>query len=76
MTCFYCKGDMEEATTTYAADNGKSLIVIRRVPCHNYPEKKNIPKNRNKWHRKGKRFREIRDKILDAIWYNYYAGIA
>ncbi len=34
MTCFYCKGDMEEATTTYAADNGKSLIVIRRVPCH------------------------------------------
>lgn len=34
MTCFYCKGYMEEATTTYVADNGESIIVIRRVPCH------------------------------------------
>lgn len=34
MTCFYCKGDMEEATTTYDADNGENIIVIRRVPCH------------------------------------------
>ena len=45
MTCFYCKGDMEEATTTYAADNGKSLIVIRRVPCHKCKQcgKENFP---------------------------------
>ena len=45
MTCFYCKGDMEEATTTYVADNGKSLIVIRRVPCHkcNQCGKEDIP---------------------------------
>ena len=51
-------------------------LLVGGFPCQPYPEKKNIPKNRNKWHGKGKRFREIRDKILDAIWYNYYAGIA
>lgn len=51
-------------------------LFVGGFPCQPYPEKKNILKTRNKWHRKGKRFREIRDKILQAIWYNYYAGIA
>ena len=34
MICCYCKGNMEEANTTYVSDNGESVIVIRRVPCH------------------------------------------
>ena len=51
-------------------------LLTGGFPCQPYPEKKNIPKNRNEAHSKGKRFREIRNKILDAIWYNYYAGIA
>ncbi len=39
-------------------------LLTGGFPCQSYPEKKNIPKNRNKWHGKGKRFREIRDNIL------------
>ena len=39
-------------------------LLTGGFPCQSYPEKKNIPKNRNKWHRKGKGFRENRDKIL------------
>ena len=39
-------------------------LLTGGFPCQPYPEKKNIPKNRNKWHGKGKRFREIRDNIL------------
>lgn len=34
MTCFYCKGDMVEATTTHVAEVGECVIVIRHVPCH------------------------------------------
>lgn len=39
MTCFYCKGQMQEATTTYTVDrvtdghSGFCLIVVRNVPC-------------------------------------------
>lgn len=33
MTCFYCKGQMQEATTTYTVDLGSCLIVVRNVPC-------------------------------------------
>ena len=51
-------------------------LFVGGFPCQPYPEKKNIPKNRNGAHSKRKRFIEIRDKILQAIWYNYYAGIA
>lgn len=51
-------------------------LLVGGFPCQPYPEKKNIPKNRNGAHSKRIRFLEIRDKILQAIWYNYYAGIA
>lgn len=32
MTCFYCKGDMVDSTTTYVEDLG-NCIIIRNVPC-------------------------------------------
>ncbi len=72
------KGEIyyEDATKINPAEVPDIDLICAGFPCQSYPEKKNIPKNRNKWHGKGKRFREIRDKILDAIWYNYYAGIA
>ncbi len=34
MTCFYCGGDMVEASTSYVVDSGDNVIVIRKVPCH------------------------------------------
>lgn len=34
MTCFYCKGDMENGTTTYTAElEGQRIVVIKNVPC-------------------------------------------
>ena len=34
MTCFFCKGTMEDSTTTHFADLGTCIIVIKNVPCH------------------------------------------
>ncbi len=34
MTCFFCKGNMEETTTTHVVEIGESIIIIRHVPCH------------------------------------------
>lgn len=33
MTCFYCKGDMKESTTTYMEDLGSCIVIIKNVPC-------------------------------------------
>ena len=33
MTCFFCKGSMEDATTTYVAELGERIYIIRHVPC-------------------------------------------
>lgn len=33
MNCFYCKGTMEQSTTTHVTDFGNCIIVIRNVPC-------------------------------------------
>ena len=33
MTCFYCKGNLKEATTTHVVDLKECLIIIRNVPC-------------------------------------------
>lgn len=33
-TCLYCKGTMEEATTTHVAEIGERVIIIRHVPCY------------------------------------------
>jgi YgiT-type zinc finger domain-containing protein len=33
MRCFFCKGDLLESATTHVADLGKSVIIIRNVPC-------------------------------------------
>ena len=33
MTCFYCKGTMEDTTTTHVAEVDDRVIVIKHVPC-------------------------------------------
>ncbi|MGN0460644.1 MAG: type II toxin-antitoxin system MqsA family antitoxin [Ruminococcus sp.] len=33
MTCFYCKGDMVNSTTTYMTDLGKCIVIVKNVPC-------------------------------------------
>lgn len=33
MTCFYCKGDMENSTNTYMTDLGKCIVIVKNVPC-------------------------------------------
>lgn len=33
MTCFFCKGDMVESTTTRVVELGNCIVVIKNVPC-------------------------------------------
>lgn len=33
MACFYCKGRLEESTTTYVTEIGERIIIIKNVPC-------------------------------------------
>ena len=32
--CFYCKGTMENAITSYMADLNGHYVIIKNVPCH------------------------------------------
>lgn len=34
LTCFFCKGHMADATTSYMADIDGHYIIIKNVPCH------------------------------------------
>lgn len=34
MTCFYCKGNMKNDTTTYMTSLSNCYIIIKNVPCH------------------------------------------
>ena len=33
MTCFYCKGSMEDTTTTHVVEIGDRIIIVKNVPC-------------------------------------------
>lgn len=33
MTCFICKGDVKESTTTYMTEYKGCFIIIKNVPC-------------------------------------------
>ena len=33
MKCLKCKGQMQDGYTTYVADLGRCVVVVRRVPC-------------------------------------------
>ena len=34
MTCFFCKGDMKDGTTTHFTDLGSCMVIIKNVPCY------------------------------------------
>ena len=34
MACFFCKGTMENGTTTHFADLGSCIVITKSVPCH------------------------------------------
>lgn len=33
MSCFFCKGDMLEETTTHVVEIGSCVVIVRNVPC-------------------------------------------
>lgn len=33
MTCFMCKGDIQETTTSYMTEYNGCYIIIKNVPC-------------------------------------------
>lgn len=33
MTCFFCKGEMENTTTKYIVDLGKCVVIVKNVPA-------------------------------------------
>lgn len=34
MTCFFCKGNMEESTTIHTVQLEHCIVVIKNVPCY------------------------------------------
>ncbi len=34
MTCFFCKGTMEDSTTTHMIELEHCILVVKNVPCH------------------------------------------
>ena len=34
MSCFMCKGDMEEKLTTFMVDLGNCIVIVKNVPSH------------------------------------------
>ncbi len=34
MTCFFCKGTMEESTTTHMIELEHCILIVKKVPCH------------------------------------------
>lgn len=34
MTCFFCKGDMADSTTTFTATLENTIVIIKNVPCY------------------------------------------
>ncbi len=33
MTCFFCKGEMENGFTTHVEELNSCIVIIRNVPC-------------------------------------------
>ena len=33
MSCFFCKGDMTESTTTHFAELENCIVIVKNVPC-------------------------------------------
>lgn len=33
MKCFYCKGEMDNAVTTYMTELKNCIVIIKNVPC-------------------------------------------
>lgn len=34
MTCFFCKGNMENSTTTFMVQLENCIVIVKNVPCH------------------------------------------
>ncbi len=34
MTCFFCKGTMENSTTTHMIELAHGILIVKNVPCH------------------------------------------
>ena len=33
MTCFFCKGTLNESTTNHFVDLSSSMVIVKNVPC-------------------------------------------
>jgi len=33
MTCFYCKGDLQNDYTSHFAQVGDCIVIVKKVPC-------------------------------------------
>ena len=34
MTCFFCKGNLENSTTTHMIELEHCILIVKNVPCH------------------------------------------
>ena len=63
MTCFFCKGTMEDGTTTHFTDLGTCIIIIKNVPCYTCAQCGEIAYRLDV----GERLEQIIDKLKSSL---------
>lgn len=76
MTCFYCKGDMVDSTTTYVEDLGNCIIIIRNVPCSKCSQCGEVSYNGAVLRQLEKIVDQLKDSLTEVAIVNYKPSVA
>lgn len=76
MTCFYCKGDMVESTTTYMEDLGSCIVIIKNVPCNKCNQCGEISYNGTTIKKIEKIIEQLKNTLTEVAIVNYNSNVA
>lgn len=76
MTCFYCKGDMIESTTTYMEDLGNCIIIIKNVPCNKCSQCGEISYSGTVVRQIENIIEQLRNSLTEVAIVNFHSNVA
>ncbi len=76
MTCFYCKGNMEESTTTYMEDLGNCIIIIKNVPCNKCTQCGEVSYNGTVVRQIENIIEQLKNSLTEVAIVNYHSNVA
>lgn len=76
MTCFYCKGNMIEATTTYMEDLGDCIVIIKNVPCNKCTQCGEVSYNGTVVRQIEKIIENLKNSLTEVAIVNYQSNVA